>query len=135
MNKTLKKFIIGNAIVALCVIGFLIYAFLTVGKEGYECVFYRSTGLICPGCGGTRAVISLLKLDFLSAIKYNVAVPFGAFVYLYYNIRGIIEAKRENLEYFSKQKYVLCIVLAVIMILNFVVKNVLLLGFNINFMG
>ncbi len=135
MNKTLKKFIIGNVIVALCVIGFLIYAFLTVGKEGYECVFYRSTGLICPGCGGTRAVISLLKLDFLSAIKYNVAVPFGAFVYLYYNIRGIIEAKRENWEYFSKQKYVLCIVLAVIMILNFVVKNVLLLGFNIDFMG
>ena len=98
MNKTLKKFIIGNVIVFLCVIGFLIYALLTVGKEGYECVFYRSTGLICPGCGGTRAVISLLKLDFISAIKYNVAVPFGAFVYLYYNIRGIIEAKRENWE-------------------------------------
>ena len=135
MNKPLKKFITGNVIVFLCVIGFLIYALLTVGKEGYECVFYRSTGLICPGCGGTRAVISLLKLDFISAIKYNVAVPFGAFVYLYYNIRGIIEAKRENWEYFSKQKYVLCIVLAVILILNFVVRNVLLLGFNIDFMG
>jgi len=134
MNKTLKKFVIGNLIVTAFVVGFLIYAFLTVGKEGYGCVFYNETGIFCPGCGGTRAVISFLRLDLISAVKYNVAVPFGIFVYLYYNIRGIAAAIRGNYEYFSKQKYLLCIVLAIIIILNFIVKNVLALGFNIVFM-
>ncbi len=135
MNKTLKKFLIGNIIVTLATAGFLVYALLTVGKEGFECVFHRTTGFLCPGCGGSRAVLSLIRLDIISALKYNIAVPFGIFVYLYYNIRGVIAAKRKNWEYFSKEKYVLCIVLAVIIVLNCVVKNVLLLGFNIDFMG
>ena len=134
MNKTLKKFIIANVAVTAAVVLFLIYAFLTVGKEGYECVFRRITGFICPGCGGTRAIISLLKLEVLSAVKYNIAVVFGVFVYLYYNIRGIIEAARKNWEYFSKQKYILCIVFAVILIVNCIVKNIVIVGFGIDFM-
>ena len=135
MNKTLKKFVIGNIIVTLGVAGFLIYACLTVGREGFECVFYSTTGFICPGCGGSRAVLSLLKFDLIAAVKYNIAVPFGIFVYLYYNIRGITAAVKRDEEYFIKQKYILCIVLAVVIILNCIVKNILLAGFNIDFMG
>ena len=135
MDKTLRKFIIGNIIGTVLVAAFLVYAFLTVGKEGYECVFRKVTGLICPGCGGSRAVLSLFRLDIVSAIKYNIAVPFGIFVYLYYNIRGIIAAKTKDSEYFYKQKYILCIVWAVILMLNFIAKNILLWGFNIDFMG
>lgn len=35
------------------------------------CLFNRLTGLQCPGCGNTRAALSLLRLDFSAAFGYN----------------------------------------------------------------
>jgi hypothetical protein len=37
-----------------------------------KCAFHSLTGLFCPGCGGTRALYSLLHGDFLAAIHYNL---------------------------------------------------------------
>jgi uncharacterized protein with PQ loop repeat len=99
-----------------------------------QCAFQNLTGLYCPGCGGTRAVYSILKFNILDAIRYNITVPFGIFVYLYYNIRSFIAGLKNDTEYFKKQKYPLCIALAVVLILNFIVKNALLLIFGIRFM-
>lgn len=45
-----------------------------------QCWLYAATGLWCPGCGGTRAVHSLLHGDVAAAFSYNplfmVALPF-----------------------------------------------------------
>jgi len=35
------------------------------------CVFHELTGLYCPGCGVTRMIFALLKLDFYQAFRYN----------------------------------------------------------------
>ena len=35
------------------------------------CYFYRTTGLLCPGCGGLRAVHQLLHGHFLTAFRLN----------------------------------------------------------------
>ncbi len=35
------------------------------------CLFYELTGLYCPGCGNTRAVMALWRLDFIAAFRYN----------------------------------------------------------------
>lgn len=40
-------------------------------KAGYSCVFRELFGIQCPGCGMTRAYISLLKFDVLSAFRYH----------------------------------------------------------------
>ena len=37
-----------------------------------KCPFYMLTGLKCPGCGSQRAIHSLLHLDFIGAIRYNL---------------------------------------------------------------
>ncbi len=133
MNKTLKKLIIANIIVISFAIAFVIYAYAVAGKEGYVCDFYSKTGLYCPGCGGSRAVMSLFKLDIISSVKYNIAVPFGVFIYIYYNVRGIVAAVKKDTEYFNKQKYMLCVAVAAVLILNCIIKNVLLVGFDIVF--
>lgn len=36
------------------------------------CPFKLATGLDCPGCGGTRALHSLLRGDLVAAIDHNV---------------------------------------------------------------
>ena len=57
------------------------------------CLFHRITKLYCPGCGGTRMVISLLKLDIKSAFSYNAYVFIFAFLTIVYFIICIIRCK------------------------------------------
>jgi hypothetical protein len=134
MNKVCKRIIILNIIVAFIVAGFVVVTLLLKDREEMQCAFYSLIGLYCPGCGGTRAVYSLLRLRIFDAIKYNITVPFGAFVYIYYNVRAFIAGLKNDTEYFKNQKYPLCIVLVAVLLLNFVLKNVLLLFFGIRFM-
>jgi hypothetical protein len=35
------------------------------------CIFYRTTGLLCPGCGSLRAVHQLLHAHFAAAFRFN----------------------------------------------------------------
>lgn len=134
MNKVCKRIIIINIVVAVLVAGFIVVTLLLKDREEMQCAFYSLIGLYCPGCGGTRAVYSLLRLRIFDAIKYNITVPFGAFVYIYYNVRAFIAGLKNDTEYFKNQKYPLCIVLVAVLLLNFVLKNVLLLFFGIRFM-
>ena len=134
MNKVCKRIIIINIVVAVLVAGFVVVTLLLKDREEMQCAFYSLIGLYCPGCGGTRAVYSLLRLRIFDAIKYNITVPFGAFVYIYYNVRAFIAGLKNDTEYFKNQKYPLCIVLVAVLLLNFILKNVLLLFFGIRFM-
>lgn len=53
----------------------LLYAHLVrVTGFGIPCVFHTITGLDCPGCGVTRMCLSLLRLDFAAAYRYNAAI-------------------------------------------------------------
>ena len=36
------------------------------------CLFYRTTGLLCPGCGGLRALHQLLHGNLVAALHYNI---------------------------------------------------------------
>ena len=42
---------------------------------GWECAFFRVTGLPCPGCGLTRACMLLLKGDVQASIKFHAFAP------------------------------------------------------------
>lgn len=54
---------------------------LILAKKGImiPCVFNKFTGLECPGCGNTRAVIALARLDFKKAFFYNPIFPLEFF--------------------------------------------------------
>ncbi len=47
-----------------------------------DCLMLRWLFLYCPLCGGTRAVMALLRLDVVSAFCYNAFVTVMAFVIL-----------------------------------------------------
>lgn len=50
---------------------------------GITCVFLEILGFPCPGCGMTRAVLSLVNLDIVGAAKYNITVFFMPYVFAY----------------------------------------------------
>lgn len=53
----------------------LVYAlFVRVTGFGIPCIFHVVTGFDCPSCGVTRMCLSLLRLDFAAAYRYNAAI-------------------------------------------------------------
>jgi cellulose synthase/poly-beta-1,6-N-acetylglucosamine synthase-like glycosyltransferase len=42
---------------------------------GWECAFFRLTGIPCPGCGLTRACMLLLKGEVQASIKFHAFAP------------------------------------------------------------
>ena len=70
---------------------FLILAYVVLANYlfGYICPSMAIMGLPCPGCGLTRATISLAQLDFKQALYFNPLIFFAlplialyAFIYL-----------------------------------------------------
>ena len=81
----MKKFLI-------LVILLIIYLLVSSYFHFYiPCPIHKLTGLYCPGCGITRMLLSILKLDFIKAFKYNplvfISLPIGIYLYIDYLIK------------------------------------------------
>ena len=63
MKKDRKENI--KAIIAICIF------YLLMGRIGIGCPIRFFTGIPCFGCGMTRALFSLLKLDFSTAFHFH----------------------------------------------------------------
>ena len=90
--------------------------------QGYvPCLFHTFTGLYCPGCGGTRAVSALLHGHVLQSFYYHPLVPYAAFAVpaflLYVIYLSCSPVVWKTLLFFGLG----------ILIVNFIVKNYLLL--------
>lgn len=55
--------------------------FYILAQQGIAipCLFNKFTGLLCPGCGNSRAAIALLRWDFSAAFWYNPMFPLEFF--------------------------------------------------------
>jgi uncharacterized protein DUF2752 len=50
-------------------------AAIVLHLPGWECAFFRATGVPCPGCGLTRACLLLLKGQLRTSIKFHAFAP------------------------------------------------------------
>ena len=75
MNIKIKRLLIVIiSFISLLLLSFLYYKINKIYHIGFNCVFHELTNLYCPGCGITRAIFSLLELDIIGAIKYNILI-------------------------------------------------------------
>ena len=112
-NKTIYLFII---------IG-LIYLILTHFTNFYiPCPIHFITDFYCPGCGITRMILAILRLDFYKAFRYNpllfILMPFIIillidYIYSNYKNKTPLYKKIDN-----KIWYILIIILVIYGILR-----------------
>lgn len=66
----------------------LLFAYNPAQNSFYPfCVFYKMTGLQCPGCGGLRAAHQLLHGNFGAAFRFNPLVVGALPLVLFWLIR------------------------------------------------
>lgn len=79
----------------------LLFSGILVFYFNHGCPVRFFTGIACPGCGMTRALLALLKLDFALAFEMHPLVFLLPFAVLIYFLRGLIPKKALRLIYTS----------------------------------
>lgn len=94
------------------------------------CVLHSRTGLYCPGCGGTRAVIALLHGHILASLYYHPIVVYTAIVGGWFMISQTIQRfSQGKLRIGMHYRDIYLWLALAIVVINCLVKNlVLILG-------
>ena len=98
-----------------------------------DCPSHIFFDIYCPFCGGTRAIRSLLKFDIMSSLIYNPAVLPAAIAFLVYDILTL-KAIIQNKEHLPRVHKPVWISISVILVLNWIIRNILLIVWDIDYM-
>lgn len=115
------------------VAGVLFYYVLLPHLSLPDCVLYTYFGLYCPGCGGTRAFVSLLHGHFLLSLWYHPVVPYSALIFGAFMLTQAL-ARLTRFRYFHGLSFHNWYLYGALVIIgaNFIIKNVLLVGWGIS---
>lgn len=58
------------------------------------CAFRAITGIPCPTCGGTRALLALARLDLGAALAWNPLVTLGVAAFFFGGLVALVRALR-----------------------------------------
>ncbi len=140
MSKTAKRWLVFGAVnlglvgLILLVKCYLTFVSIPVIKVLGQCLFAKTLHLYCPGCGGTRAVSALLRFDFLSSLRHNPLVLLFVSLFLYYDIKALINIIRGKDKVLGISAKLLFVILAIVLAF-FVLRNALLLIWHIDPVG
>lgn len=89
------------------------------------CIFNLVTGLQCPGCGVTRMIASLTRLDFASAWHYNPVVLIMSPLIAYIIIKAVIQwIKYGNTKSNRAENVMQCLMVVVLVVFG-IVRNII----------
>ncbi|GLC82568.1 DUF2752 domain-containing protein [Lacrimispora brassicae] len=93
---------------------------------GLPCLFHSLTGLYCPGCGGTRAIRSLLRGDLRMSFQYHPLVLYAVFVFfLELILRTAIKGPMTPMDH-RKRDRILILAGTAVAAANWIFKNYML---------
>ena len=114
-----------NRIKNFIILVILIIFLYTISILPVTCFFKSVTGIYCPACGMTRAFRSILNLNFLDAIYFNIlSIPL--FIFMVISIFILIVEIFQNkfnyvpklLKFFGKYWYIFIILLVISFVWN-----------------
>lgn len=112
----------------------LLYNLLFEEKMIGDCAFLSLFRFYCPGCGGSRSLHYLLRLDLINSFIYYPPILICSLIILDVDLRLIISAALGKDKVSSMKSRTFLIIPASILI-NFLVRNILLLVFRIDLLG
>lgn len=130
-------FYIGTLCLLIGLLYFIAYKIFDfkIAFSAAPCMFTVVTHLYCPGCGGTRAIKSLLDFDFIKSFLYNPLVIVSGFVCAYFYIGAIItRIKRNGKVYAPFNEWFLWIIL-IVLGANVIIRDILLAFWGIDYIG
>lgn len=98
-----------------------------VGLFSMPCLFHTVTGFYCPGCGGTRAVMALLRGDLAASFLYHPLVLYGAAAAGAELVTFLLAKITGNPRLYLGRETLLAYGAVGITLVNFVVKNLFLM--------
>ena len=107
-------------------LGISIFVFIcTSGTIKVDCLFKKLFNIRCPGCGLTRSIRALIRLDIITSFKYNIFGPilFIIFIiFVIFIIKDIIKNEdktiKYTIKYLGKYYYIVIICLIISMLIN-----------------
>lgn len=131
-------FYTGWAIVFLAGAIFFVYRFvpLPYDKLMTPCILHSIFGLYCPGCGGTRAIYALLHGHVLASFICHPLVLYTAGCGGWFLISQSIERfSRHRIRIGMRFRDIYVWIALGIVVVNFIIKNLLLLAFHIDLLN
>ena len=122
VKKRLQKTLLKYAIVFAIALAYLIFVLCT--GIGIPCIFYEITGLKCVGCGISRMLVSIVKLDFAAAFSYNAFLFVTGPVICVYILCSEIQYIKHGNRRMGKLEWVMWIEL-VLALLYWIFRNIL----------
>lgn len=107
---------------------------LSKGEELIKCPFKYSFHMYCPGCGGSRSLSALLSFDVVRSFILFPALPLTVIILADLFLRALISFIKNDERYIKNFKINLLIIIPAVIILNFFVRNILLL-YGIDLIG
>ncbi len=132
-----KLYVAGIVFALVSFFGIMIFSFspLKLSDIIPRCSFHYITGLYCPGCGGTRAVISFVSGKWIKSFLYNPFVPYCGILYIMYMTKGTFAVVTKGRYDFMKFRYGYLYVGIVVLLAQFIIKNILLIFWDIDILA
>lgn len=111
----------------------MLYFYINPSDVNYlpKCPLFITTGLYCPGCGSQRATHHLLNLNFIGIVQQNVLYILGGFFIIYHlsviSINKLFRKTYYNVVYHPKTP----IIVLIIVILFWILRNISVYPFNL----
>lgn len=94
--------------------------------QGFPCLFHLLTGLYCPGCGGTRAFLALLRGDLALSLSYHPLVAYMAAVLAAELLSFLASKAAKNPRYYLGHEVLFAYIGGIILLINWLYKNYML---------
>ena len=115
-----------------------VYAHIVAAADGKDivgCAMKKIFFIYCPGCGGSRSLVHLFRLDFISAFITYPPMAVLLFFLLDIDIRGALSIIKDEPKYLRGFKLNSLLVIPAVLLLHFFVRNLLLIKFGIDPIG